>query len=64
LQWLNLPGQPLLFDIFFQRLSNPSHFYIYTTMFLWAFLQKNARFGMGAICIGGGEATAMIIEKI
>ena len=26
--------------------------------------RKNAKFGMGAICIGGGEATAMIIEKL
>lgn len=26
--------------------------------------KKNARFGLSAICIGGGEATAMIIEKI
>lgn len=26
--------------------------------------KKNARYGMGAICIGGGEATAMIIEKL
>jgi len=26
--------------------------------------RKNAKFGMGAICIGGGEATAMIIERL
>ena len=26
--------------------------------------KKNARYGMGLICIGGGEATAMVIEKL
>jgi acetyl-CoA C-acetyltransferase len=26
--------------------------------------QKNARFGMAAICNGGGGASAIIIEKI
>jgi len=29
-----------------------------------AMKRKNAKYGMGAICIGGGEATAMIIERI
>nr|WP_148214659.1 hypothetical protein [Desulforapulum autotrophicum] len=29
-----------------------------------ALKKKNARDGMGAICIGGGGATAMIVEKL
>lgn len=34
------------------------------TTLMNAMEKKNARYGMGAICIGGGEATAMIIERL
>lgn len=34
------------------------------TTLLYAMKRKNARFGLAAICIGGGEASAVIVEKI
>ncbi len=33
------------------------------TTLLHAMEQRNARYGLAAICIGGGEATAMIVER-
>jgi acetyl-CoA C-acetyltransferase len=34
------------------------------TTLLYAMKRKNAKFGLAAICIGGGEASAVIVEKI
>ena len=34
------------------------------TTLLYAMKQRNAKRGLAAICIGGGEATAMIVERI
>lgn len=34
------------------------------TTLLHAMKQRDARYGLAAICIGGGEATAMIVERI
>ncbi len=34
------------------------------TTLLYAMKRKNAKFGLAAICIGGGEASAVIVERI
>lgn len=34
------------------------------TTLLHAMKQRDARYGLAAICIGGGEATAMIVERV
>ena len=34
-----------------------------TTTLLYAMKQRNAKLGLAAICLGGGEATAMIVER-
>ena len=34
------------------------------TTLLYAMKQRNARLGLAALCIGGGEATAMIVERV
>jgi len=36
---------------------------IFTTL-LHAMIKQNAKFGLATLCIGGGEASAVIVERI